>query len=125
MKKIIALSVLALTVVLASGCGTTTPGTENGSTDTASTMGSCLVSFNNSCQDFENLNNYTVDNLKSDCQMVGTWSETVCPAEYTGGCKNNSTGITGGTYDVTIWYKKDDAFFDTVKSGCQGEWLER
>lgn len=124
MKKIIALSVLSLTVLLATACGTTTD-TENPAETKTAEIGSCMVSANGSCQDYENLNDFTVENLESDCKVFGTWSASKCPAEYVSSCKTQSQGISGtGTYDLITKYKKDNPFYSNVKNNCKGEWVD-
>jgi len=133
MKKLIALSVMTLTLLFATGCGT--PVTDTTKTPEAATgstisgfIGSCLVSFNNSCQDYENSKNYEAATLASECTSLGTaesWSTKPCSSEYVSGCKSQVTGLSGGTADVTIWYKANDTFLPNFKSGCTGKWIDR
>lgn len=126
MKKTIALSVLSLTALLFTACGAATE-TETNSETASSEVGSCMVSATGSCQDYEDLSGVTVENLKNDCAIFGTWSDTKCPAEYSSGCKTESQqDISGnGTYTLFTMYKKDNPFYSNYQTGCLGEWVEK
>jgi hypothetical protein len=128
MKKIITLSVLSLTVLLATACGTATETDTDSSPDTKTAeVGSCMVSATGSCQDYEDLSGVTSEDLKKDCGIFGTWSDAKCPADYSVGCKTESQqDISGkGTYTLFTMYTKDNSFVDNFKSGCSGEWIEK
>jgi len=150
MKKIITVSIFALLILTAAGCGKeeaaqptvsdtpattitsetpTEPTTTAPAGDVAGFIGTCFVGFNNSCQDYENSKNYEASVLESECLALGaanaSWSTTACPAEYVSGCKSQTTGLNGGTVDVTIWYKAGDTFLENVKAGCKGQWIDR
>lgn len=126
MKKIIALSVLSLTALVATACGAATE-TDNNSTTGATEVGSCMVGQTGSCQDYEDLSGLTAEDLKKDCGIFGTWSDTKCPVEYSSGCKTTSQqDISGkGTYTLFTMYKKDHPFYSNNKTGCMGEWVEK